>query len=75
MNYSKEDVALLIRRKIDYYLHFAEIGTDEDQRNYEVSYAKMQGKGFKTEIDMESGIEELIKAADVLTVKNEFSNV
>jgi nucleoside-diphosphate-sugar epimerase len=75
MNYSKEEVALLIRKKIDYYLHFAEIGTDEDQRNYEVSYAKMQGKGFKTEVDMESGIEELIKAADLLTVKNEFSNV
>src|SRR5262245_34075254 len=75
MNYSKEEVALLIRKKIDYYLHFAEIGTDEDQRNYEVSYAKMQGKGFKTEIDMETGIDELNKAADIPVVKNQLANV
>jgi nucleoside-diphosphate-sugar epimerase len=75
MNYSKEELALLIRKKIDYYLHFAEIGRDEDQRNYEVSYARIQSQGFKTEIDMETGIEELIKAADMLVLHNEFSNV
>jgi nucleoside-diphosphate-sugar epimerase len=75
MNYNKEEVALLIKKKIDYYLHFAEIGRDEDQRNYEVSYAKIGGKGFKAEVDMETGIEELIKAADLLVLHNEFSNV
>lgn len=75
MNYNKEEVALLIKKKTDYYLHFAEIGKDEDQRNYEVSYAKIRGKGFKTEVDMETGIEELIKAADLLVLHNEFSNV
>lgn len=75
MNFSKEDVALLIKKRIDYYLHFAEIGKDEDQRNYEVSYAKIQGKGFKTEIDMETGIEELIRAMDLIVIRNEYSNV
>jgi nucleoside-diphosphate-sugar epimerase len=74
MNYNKEEVALLIRQKIDYYLHFAEIGKDEDQRNYEVSYAKIRGKGFKTEIDMDTGIEELIRAVDLIGVKNEYGN-
>jgi nucleoside-diphosphate-sugar epimerase len=75
MNYNKEEVALLIKQKIDYYLHFAEIGQDEDQRNYEVSYAKIRGKGFKTEIDMETGIDELIRAVDVIGMKNEYGNV
>jgi nucleoside-diphosphate-sugar epimerase len=75
MNYNKEEVALLIRQKIDYYLHFAEIGKDEDQRNYEVSYAKIRGKGFKTEIDMQIGIDELIRAVDLIGVKNEYGNV
>ena len=56
-------------------LFFAEIGKDEDQRNYEVSYAKIRSKGFKTEVDMETGIEELVKAADLLVQHNEFSNV
>jgi nucleoside-diphosphate-sugar epimerase len=75
MNYNKEEVALLIKQKIDYYLHFAEIGKDEDQRNYEVSYAKIRGKGFKTEIDMETGIDELIRAVDLIGMKNEYGNV
>jgi nucleoside-diphosphate-sugar epimerase len=75
MNYNKEEVALLIRQKIEFYLHFAEIGKDEDQRNYEVSYAKIRGKGFKTEIDMETGIDELIRAVDVIGVKNDYSNI
>jgi len=75
MNYSKEDVALLIKKKVDYYLHFAEIGRDEDQRNYEVSYAKIRGKGFKTEVDIQTGIDELVMAADLLARQNEFANV
>ena len=75
MNYSKEDVALLIKTKIDYYLHFAEIGKDEDERNYEVSYARIGSKGFKTEIDMNTGLDELISAVDMLVLNNEFSNV
>jgi nucleoside-diphosphate-sugar epimerase len=75
MNYNKEEVALLIKQRIDYYLHCAEIGTDEDQRNYEVSYAKIRGKGFKTEIDMETGIDELIRAVDLIGMKNEYGNV
>jgi nucleoside-diphosphate-sugar epimerase len=75
MNYNKEEVALFIKQKIDYYLHFAEIGKDEDQRNYEVSYAKIRGKGFKTEIDMETGVDELIRAVDVIGMKNEYGNV
>ena len=75
MNYNKEEVAVLIKKSVDYYLHFAEIGKDEDQRNYEVSYAKIQGKGFTTEIDMETGIEELIRAVDLVGLKNEYANV
>jgi nucleoside-diphosphate-sugar epimerase len=75
MNYSKEEVAFLIRKKVDYYLHFAEIGKDEDQRNYEVSYAKIEAKGFKTQVDMESGIEELMQAVDLIVLKNEYGNI
>ena len=65
----------LHQAEIDYYLHFAEIGKDEDQRNYEVSYAKIRGKGFKTEIDMETGIDELIRAVDLIGMKNAYGNV
>ena len=32
-NFNKEEIALMIKDRVDYYLHFAEIGEDEDKRN------------------------------------------
>ena len=75
MNYSKEEVALMIKDRIDYYLHFAEIGKDEDQRNYVVSSEKINKAGFSTTVGIDEGIDELIKVMDVIEVVNEFSNV
>jgi nucleoside-diphosphate-sugar epimerase len=74
-NFSKEDIAKMIQKKVDYYLHFAEIGKDEDQRNYEVSYEKINRTGYSTRIGIEAGIDELIRAMAVVQVVNEFSNV
>jgi len=75
MNYSKEDIAHEVKKKVDYYLHFADFGTDEDKRNYEVSYKKIQSLGFDTTISLEEGIDELVKAAELLDIHNEYSNV
>lgn len=75
MNFSKEDVALMIKERFDYYLHFAEIGKDDDQRNYEVSYEKINKAGFRTTVGIDEGIEELIRVMDVVEVVNEYSNV
>ena len=75
MNWSKEQVARKIKEKIEYYLHFAEFGTDEDKRNYEVSYEKISALGYGTTVTVEEGIDELIQAVQVIEIKNEFSNV
>ena len=75
MNYSKEDIAYEVKKKVDYYLHFAYFGTDEDKRNYEVSYKKIQSLGFDTTISLEEGIDELVKTAEILKIYNEYSNV
>lgn len=75
MNYTKEDIALKIKEKIDFYLHFADIGSDPDKRDYEVSYQKIREKGFETIYTVEDGIEELIKAYQVISLRNPFSNV
>lgn len=75
MNHSKEDVANLLRQKFDFYLHYADVGKDEDQRNYEVSYAKIHALGFQTTISIEAGIDELLNAYQVIDVKNPYSNV
>lgn len=75
MNYSKADMCDRIKSKIDYYLHFAEFGTDADKRNYVVSYEKIRKLGFKTTIDLDEGIDELIQGLQLINVTNTYSNV
>lgn len=75
MNFTKEDVARKILEHVDYYLHFAEVGHDADQRNYEVSYEKIRKKGFETTFDLDRGIAELVRAARLIEFQNPFANV
>ena len=74
MNYSKEGICNLIRQKVDYYLHFADIGHDLDQRDYMVSYDKVHAVGFKPQISMEQGIDELINVSQLIEVQNPHYN-
>lgn len=75
MNCTKEDICRMILRQVDYYLHFAEIGHDLDQRDYLVSYDKLEKLGFRTEITMEEGLRELIKAVSLLDMRTPYSNL
>ncbi len=75
MNFTKEDVARQILKHVDYYLHFAEVGSDADQRNYEVSYEKIRSKGFETTIDLDRGVAELVRASTLIDYQNPFANV
>ncbi len=85
MNISKENVAKKIISKtkqiygFDAYLFTEEKEKrfDPDQRDYEVCYEKIQkvGKGFRTKISMEEGLEELIKFYSFVKIRNPFSNV
>ena len=73
-NVSKEDIALKIKERVDYYLHFAEIEKDEDQRNYHVSYDLINSVGFRTEISIDEGIDELVKACPLFESAPPFRN-
>ncbi len=75
MNFTKEDVARKIMKFVDFYLHFAEVGKDDDQRNYEVSYEKIRRKGFETTIDLDTGIAELVHACQLISFSNPYANV
>jgi nucleoside-diphosphate-sugar epimerase len=75
MNFTKEEMARKILKYVDFYLHFAECGKDDDQRDYEVSYEKIRRKGFETKIDIDTGIAELVRACQMITLSNPFVNV
>lgn len=75
MNYTKGEIALKIQKRILFALHFGNIGHDEDERDYEVSYDKIRKAGFETEISIEEGIDELIKAFQNFPMKDQSINV
>jgi len=73
-NFNKEDIALKIKKRIDYYLHFADIGEDEDKRNYCISYEKINTLGFKATKTVDEGIDELIKSCQLFEYKHPYKN-
>lgn len=73
-NFSKKDICEIIKTKTECLIHYAEFGSDADQRNYEVSYKKINDLGYKTTITIEEGIDELLKSFEVIKLKNDFKN-
>jgi nucleoside-diphosphate-sugar epimerase len=74
MNYSKEHVCNMIADKTGAFIHFEEIGSDADKRNYIVSYDKIKKLGFSTSIGMEQGIEEIVKVLKVIDFQDTYVN-
>jgi nucleoside-diphosphate-sugar epimerase len=75
MNYSKAELCEMIRTRVDYYLHYADVGQDVDKRNYVVSYRKISDLGFRTTIGLQEGIDELVRGVEVLEFKTPYSNL
>jgi nucleoside-diphosphate-sugar epimerase len=62
-NLSKEELALKIQEYVpNFYLHFSEIGSDPDKRNYIVSNQRLREAGFEAQRTLDGGILELLKA-------------
>ena len=75
MNYSKEEICDMVGSKTNAFIHYEEIGKDADRRNYIVSYDKMNKLGFKVKITVEEGIDETIKALEVVDFQNPYINI
>lgn len=75
LNLTKEEIALAIKRKTDFLLHFTDVGRDDDQRNFALSYKKIGTLGFETTVSLEDGLDELIHGLDLIEIKNEYSNI
>jgi nucleoside-diphosphate-sugar epimerase len=75
LNYTKRDVAHRIRQQVDFYLHEADVGTDPDQRDYQVDYSRIAALGFRAKVSLDDGIAELVKVLRVLRVNNPLRNM
>ncbi len=66
-NLSKAELACKIKEYVpNFYLHFAEIGSDPDQRNYIVSNQRLREAGFVANRSLDQGIQELRKGLRML---------
>jgi nucleoside-diphosphate-sugar epimerase len=74
-NLSKEDLALKVKEFVpDFYIHFSEIGSDPDKRNYIVSNKRLEEAGFVAKRSLDDGIRELLKGYKMLG-RDRFKNV
>jgi len=61
-NVSKLELCAVIKQRNPEFTYLeAPLGKDPDQRNYLVSNAKIESKGFNPKVNLESGIDELSK--------------
>jgi len=75
LNLSKGELAQRIRQRIDFVLRLSEDGEDPDKRNYRVDFSKLGRLGFRVEMDVDRGIEELARGLPLINVDNPFSNI
>lgn len=74
-NLSKAELALKIREYIpNFYIHFSEVGSDPDKRNYIVSNQRLLQAGFKARRTLDDGIQELLKGYRLMG-RGQFKNV
>jgi nucleoside-diphosphate-sugar epimerase len=62
-NLSKEELAFKIKTVVpNFYIHFGQVGSDPDKRNYIVSNQRLREAGFEARHSLDEGIRELLKA-------------
>ncbi len=74
-NLSKEELALRVKKYVpNFFIHFAEVGSDPDKRNYVVSNQRLRQAGFEARRSLDTGIRELLKGYRMLG-RARFKNV
>lgn len=74
-NLSKLELCEEIKRHIpQLYFVEANVGEDPDKRDYIVSNEKIEKTGFKPDVSLSDGIQELIKAYQIIK-RNQYANI
>ena len=75
LNLTKGDLALKVQKVVpSCRVEFAEVGEDPDRRNYAVDFSRLRALGFRFQVSVEDGIEELARGLRVLDLPNPWSN-
>lgn len=74
-NLSKAELAMKVKEYVPhFYVHFSEVGSDPDKRNYVVSSERLRKAGFEARRSLDQGIQELLKGYRMLG-RPSFKNV
>lgn len=74
-NLSKAELAMKVKEFVpNFYVHFSEVGSDPDKRNYIVSNQRLREAGFEAKRSLEYGIKELLKGYRMIG-RSQFKNV
>ena len=74
LNLTKGELARRIKEKVNFYMHFAEVGKDEDKRNFSLAYDKIRALGFEAQIGLDQGLDELVRGISTIRIATPFSN-
>ena len=66
LNLTKSEVAHKIAKLAPCHIHEADVGSDADKRDYEVSYKKFYNTGYYATRSLEDGVRELLKVVPYL---------
>lgn len=74
-NFNKLELCAEIKKHVpDFYFVEAAVGEDPDKRDYIVSNEKIEKTGFKPAVSLSMGIQELVKAYQILK-RNQYANI
>jgi nucleoside-diphosphate-sugar epimerase len=74
-NLNKMELCQEIKKHVpDFYFVEAAVGEDPDKRDYIVSNEKIERTGFKPDVSLSDGIQELIKAYQIVK-RNQYANI
>lgn len=66
-NLTKAELAEAIRKEVPgFYVHYAEVGSDPDKRDYVVSNERLKNAGFSAQRSLDEGIRELVRGYRLL---------
>ncbi len=74
-NFSKKELCEEIKKHVpEFYFLESNVGEDPDKRDYIVSNEKIEKTGYKPDVSLSKGIEELVKGYQIIK-RNQFANI